>query len=561
MSQADRPLRAALVRRPTFPGLALGLLFWWQSLSPTLMPRTWVTQAAMSAICTAIGIAIGTLLGDVLKAVLRATHRPITPPVTRGAWRVIGPLGLAVVLLGAFLWPRWQTDQRRGVSLGALPAVQAIPMLVLTAVLLVVLVVIGRLVGRGVRRTYRALDARMPRLVATPLTVVLVLVLTVFVFRDVLAAKLTSAADATFSVVDTTTAEGTTRPTEPTSSGSPASLVDWDDLGYQGREFAAGATTEDELAAFHGSRDGLLRPIRAYVGLRSAGTPEARARLAVRELERTKAFDRKVLVVITVTGSGWVDPDAAVAIEQMYGGDTALVAQQYSYLPSWIAALMDPTASVEASSALFEAVHERWEQEPEATRPQLVVFGQSLGSYGAEAAFAGPDARASVANLVARTEGALFTGPTKDNLIWNQLVDAREPGSPVWLPVYDGGRHVRFANRDPEVPPLDPDWAEPRILYIQHPTDPVTFWNIPTLWRPPEWMDHPRGGGVPDRGRWFPVVTFTQGVFDLMAGFGAPPGYGHDYRLDFVAGWATVAPPPGWDASRTEALQDFLRGR
>jgi len=89
----------------------------------------------------------------------------------------------------------------------------------------------------------------------------------------------------------------------------------------------------------------------------------------------------------------------------------------------------------------------------------------------------------------------------------------------------------------------------------------VTFWNVPTLWRSPEWMDHPRGIGVPDRGRWFPVVTFTQGIFDLMAGFGAPPGYGHDYRLDFVAGWATVAPPEGWDASRTESLQDFLRGR
>jgi uncharacterized membrane protein len=360
--------------------------------------------------------------------------------------------------------------------------------------------------------------------VATPVTVVLVLVLAIFVFRDVLAANLTAAADASFSVVDTGTREGTERPTEPTSSGSPDSLVEWDDLGYQGREFAAGATTAEELAEYHGTDTELLAPIRAYVGLRSADSPEERAALAVRELERTDAFDREVLVVITVTGSGWVDPDAALAIEQMYAGDTALVAQQYSYLPSWIAALMDPTASVEASSALFEAVHERWEQEPEATRPQLVVFGQSLGSYGAEAAFAGPDARASVANLVARTEGALFTGPTKDNLIWNQLVDAREAGSPVWLPVYDGGRHVRFANRDPEVPPLDPSWDEPRIFYIQHPTDPVTFWNIPTLWRSPEWMDHPRGIGVPDRGRWFPVVTFTQGIFDLMAGFGAPPG-------------------------------------
>ena len=160
MSQPDRALRAALVRRPTFPGLAVGLLFWWQSLYPTLMPRTWVTQAAMSAICTAIGIAVGTLLGDVAKAGLRAAHRPVAPAVVRGAFRAATAVGVAAIVLGGFVWPRWQTDQRRGVSLGPLPAVQAIPMLLLTAVLLVVLVVIGRLVGRGVRRIHRALGAR-----------------------------------------------------------------------------------------------------------------------------------------------------------------------------------------------------------------------------------------------------------------------------------------------------------------------------------------------------------------------------------------------------------------
>lgn len=411
------------------------------------------------------------------------------------------------------------------------------------------------------RRLHRTLDVRLPRLVATPLTVVLVLVIASILLRNVVADGLTSAASASFSVVDRSTNEGTEQPSDPMVSGSPDSLVPWDSLGVHGRDFVAQATSDAELAAFQGD-DGTdsetLAPIRAYVGLRSTDTADERADLAVRELERTGAFDREVLVVITVTGSGWVDPDAAVAIEQMYAGDTALVALQYSYLPSWMTTLIDPDSPAEGASALFEAVHERWEDEPADDRPQLVVFGLSLGSYGAEGVFAGPDAASSIANLTARTDGALFVGPTNGNPIWRQVTADRGSGSPVWQPVYDDGATVRFANRDPQVGPLDPAWEQPRVLYIQHPSDPVTFWSFDTLWSPPEWQDRPRGVGVPDQGGWFPIVTWTQGLFDLMAGFGAPPGFGHDYRLDYVAGWAQVAPPPGWDAADTQALESFL---
>ena len=41
------------------------------------------------------------------------------------------------------------------------------------------------------------------------------------------------------------------------------------------------------------------------------------------ELERTGAFDRKVLVIIPATGTGWINPVAARSLEMMYNGDTA----------------------------------------------------------------------------------------------------------------------------------------------------------------------------------------------------------------------------------------------
>ncbi len=69
-----------------------------------------------------------------------------------------------------------------------------------------------------------------------------------------------------------------------------------------------------------------------------------------------------------------------------------------------------------------------------------------------------------------------------------------------------------------------------------------------------------RGHDVTGDARWFPFVTWTQGVFDLMAGFGAPPGHGHDYRLDYVDAWARVAAPAGWTAADTVRIETLLHG-
>jgi hypothetical protein len=44
-----------------------------------------------------------------------------------------------------------------------------------------------------------------------------------------------------------------------------------------------------------------------------------RVELAIRELERTRAQEREILAVVTVTGTGWVDPDAAETVEHASG--------------------------------------------------------------------------------------------------------------------------------------------------------------------------------------------------------------------------------------------------
>ena len=214
-----------------------------------------------------------------------------------------------------------------------------------------------------------------------------------------------------------------------------------------------------------------MEPIRVYAGLESAPSIGAQAALVVRELDRTGAFDRKVLVVATTTGTGWVNPAMIDPLEYMYGGDTAIAAIQYSFLPSWISFIADKEPAKEAGRDLFDAVYARWHQLPAGHRPKLVVFGESLGSFGGEAAFSGTE------DIRDRTSGVLWVGPTNSNTLWSRFTAERDPGSPEWRPVYQGGATVRFITAPQELTQRSPAWTEPRVVYLQNTSDPIIWWS------------------------------------------------------------------------------------
>src|SRR5262249_37131366 len=96
------------------------------------------------------------------------------------------------------------------------------------------------------------------------------------------------------------------QPTAPGKTGSTASLVKWNELGRAGREFVASGPTAAEISAFTGRA--ALEPVRVYVGLGARDTAQARARLALDELKRQHGFERSILIIITPTGTGWIDP-------------------------------------------------------------------------------------------------------------------------------------------------------------------------------------------------------------------------------------------------------------
>ena len=231
---------------------------------------------------------------------------------------------------------------------------------------------------------------------------------------------LLNAMDSAFKTKNDTTTAGTVQPTSTVVSGGPQSQISWDKLGRKGRDFIGGVTSAADLNAFNGG--GAMDPIRVYVGLESSSDPEKRAALAVQDLVKMGAFNRKVLAVGTTTGTGWIDENAADPLEYMFNGDTAIVATQYSYLPSWLSFLVDKSRAKAAGVTLFDAVYAEWLKHPAETRPKLLVFGESLGTFGGEEAFSGlPD----IAN---RTSGVLWAGPPNTNELWRRYTADRDSG-------------------------------------------------------------------------------------------------------------------------------------
>src|SRR4029453_17594264 len=114
----------------------------------------------------------------------------------------------------------------------------------------------------------------------------------------------------------------------------------------RGRALVPAGRSRGQLPGFAGRP--ALEPIRVYAGLKSADSVTARARLVVREMDRTGAFERSVVTVVIPTGTGWVDSAVTNSLEYMYAGDTALVSMQYSYLPSWLSFATDRSRVIDA---------------------------------------------------------------------------------------------------------------------------------------------------------------------------------------------------------------------
>jgi uncharacterized membrane protein len=530
-----------------YGGLVAGALFVYASLTPTLLPRGWVMQGLLSGILFAVGYGLGVLGSHLLRKVrVPEPAYQTKQTVVRYTQVALGVLFAVFLVLGH----AWQNEVRTLVSAAPTPVSDVFGVFVVTVLVALFFMLVARSIRTLFHWVRKWIDKVLPAGVAYVLAFGLVTVFVYGVVNGIIFDYAREATNQAFSLKNGNTPEGVTQPKQAELSGSKSSLIDWDTLGYQGRVFIGQTPTTEKLNTFNDA--GAVQPVRIYAGLESADSAKERAVLAAKDMERAGAFDREVIVVVTTTGTGWVNEEGVQPIEYMYNGDSAVVAMQYSYLPSWISFLVDKDKAKEAGTALYNEVYKKVAAMPAAERPTLLAFGESLGSFGSESAFP------TEASFMATTNGAVWVGPPSSNTLWSYVTENRDTGSPQVLPVYEQGKTVRFAGRSGELAKPPTAWASPRATYLQHPSDPIVWWNPSLLFNKPDWYSEPAGFDVTHRLQWFPIVSFLQVSADMAFSTSVPAGHGHAYGNLPVEAWSYVAPPEGWTAEKTTTLKSFL---
>lgn len=497
----------------------MGAASWITGWFPSLLPGGSVIQGVSLGLGAALGYGIGAAVGATARWLWHRAVGPIPAPV-----RIGGRLVVLVAVVGALLSGAWlsrainaQADQ-----LGT-PQYQVRWVLVSALGLGVAAgtVLIGRWLRRLTHKLAETMTSReIPRSAAlgAALGAVTVAMAALVLLSYVIIQQVYNRID--------TSITGSTPPASSTRSGSPESLIPFDSLGKEGRQFVTQGTPSDS--------------IRAYAGLQSAPNAQQRAELAVADMLRAGGAQAPVWVGITTTGNGFIDPAASDAVDEVTGGRAALVAIQYSTLPSWLSFLVNQSSARDAGIATFEAMAAARERLPEDQRPRLVLYGESLGAFGSPAPFADM----TPAQVAGEIDGALWVGPpaaTSPVTNWSY-----QGNPPVWQPIVDGGRTVRYAASAPatDAPPGTDQWNEPRILVLQNPTDPVVWFTPALITAPPSWLNSPRGPGVQPATRWVPVLFFLQVALDLPQAVGMPSGYGHNYSEVLLTAWRQVLDYP-----------------
>ncbi len=545
------PKRRLVRRRPSVVGLVGAAGGYAAALTPSLLPHSLTFLLLLTALGTLTGYAAGaTVSWAANKIPWVSRHHPRTS---------IQVLIAAIIWLPALIFTPisvgWQAEQQSALDMpSALPG--TVTVVAVTAVLAALLLIFGRatrlatntiaalLTRRG--PLHRWVSSRQPSHVHRSLLTVRVaiagiLIVAGFATIQVGLGLLISSYDA-----QNADASGQSPANIGANSGSPDSLTPWSTLGREGRFFVSNSMSPSAIEAV--TKEQAEVPVRVYVGMDQAQTPAERSALAVEELDRVGAWDREYLAIMAATGTGWIDPDAINSMEIVTGGDLTSVVVQYSAVPSWIGFVIDPKTTQVQNDSTVNAILAAWRTKPENLRPELILFGESLGAFGSQAAW--PEG-STPQDVTAEIKRIIWVGPPSQSRLWKQWQADRSAG-PMWQPVIGDGLIARTYISAGELERAVPSNG-PVITFSAHPNDPVVYWSPDLLLQKLDWLNQPLGPGVDPRMRWFPVITYLQVGMDLISG-GAPPEVGHNYAADAGPAIALTVNPPGWTLAKTQSL-------
>lgn len=330
-------------------------------------------------------------------------------------------------------------------------------------------------------------------------------------------------------------------PANPDVSGGPGSVVSVEELGREGARFVNDATTPDGIREVT-LQEPVASPVRVFIGVDAASTPEQRVGLAMAELRRTGAFDRGTLLIQAPAGSGYANSFPVDVLEVLTRGDCASVAVGYGVMPSFLSLNKVPVAR-QTQRLLLDAIRAEVHDRP--TKPRLLLYGESLGAEV--------------------QESAVPAGPAD--------LDHYGIAAALWVGTPGGDRSDLFhalcadesftVDRPEQLPDPMPS-PRPRVWFLEHDGDPVVRFRPKLLLDRPAWLptDGQRGRNIPDAMTWKPGITFAEAFVDTMFATHVKPGLfesrGHDYRADLGAVTTTAFDLPS-DPDTSERLEAYLR--
>ncbi len=334
-----------------------------------------------------------------------------------------------------------------------------------------------------------------------------------------------------------------TAPTDPEVSGGPGSAVAVADLGREGARFVGSVCTPDDIRQVTGLEP-TASPVRVFVGVDAAPTPEQRVALAMSELRRTGAFDRANLLIQAPAGTGYANSFPVDILEVLTRGDSAAVAVGYGLLPSFLSLGKRRLAAL-TQRLLLDAIADELRDRP--SRPRILLYGESLGA-GVQ-------------------EMAVPAGPAD--------LDRYGVSAALWVGTPGNERsdvfHALCADESytvdrPEQLPEPVPSPRPRVWFLEHDGDPVVRFRPLLLAHRPAWLptDGSRGRNIPATMTWKPLITFAEGFVDTMFATNVKPGLfesrGHDYRADLGAVTTAAFDLPA-SPEVAQRLEAFLRAK
>jgi uncharacterized membrane protein len=269
-------------------------------------------------------------------------------------------------------------------------------------------------------------------------------------------------------------------------------------------------------------------------------------------MERLGAFDRGHLLLVSPTGTGWVDHTMIESAEILTRGDIATVSIQYGKAPSFLEVQGVSLGRAQFRQLLW-GVKQRLVAVPEEKRPKVLVFGESLGAW-------------TSSDVVMHQGISGFDHYGVHRALWFGL-----PGLARWSktgmregrnPLTPKGTVAAFDRFEQYQALSAADKESLRAIVVDHDNDPISQMSLRLAVKRPPWLDGHRGRGVPETMKWTPVITFTQVIVDAMNAMVAIPGqfmsFGHDYRADTAAFVQAAYELPEVTEEQMAALHDTL---